>query len=85
MNKVQLKRYKKNHKKIFGTAKGSKPSKKQDGLRLERHKREITSGRKDEQYYLDHEVRVSANPNHRPPPTITKEYKTGWNRIFKNG
>ena len=40
---------------------------------METHKREVRDGKKDAQYYLDHEVRVSANPNYQPRPRVDDE------------
>jgi hypothetical protein len=49
---------------------------------LERHKNDIRLGKKDAQYYVDHEVRTSADPNWQPKMENSKEYKDGWDRIF---
>ena len=51
-------------------------------LRLERHKNEVRLGKKDAQYYVDNEVRISADPNWQPKMEVSEAYKDGWNRIF---
>ena len=76
--------YRANHNRIFGKAKGAgsvdeEVSRKQ---RLERHKNEVRLGKKDAQYYVDHEVRISADPNWQPKMQTSEEYKEGWDRIF---
>lgn len=76
--------YRDNHKRIFGSAKGAGDVSEEESrkLRLERHKNEIRSGKKDAQYYVDHEVRISADPNWQPKMENSREYKDGWDRIF---
>jgi|TARA_R110000782_G_scaffold261296_1_gene352889 hypothetical protein len=76
--------YRDNHKRIYGDVK--KPSgltaEESRKLRLERHKNDVRLGKKDAQYYVDHEVRTSADPNWQPKMENSKEYKDGWDRIF---
>lgn len=76
--------YRTNHEHIFGTAKGAgdQDQELQERLRRDHHKRQVADGKKDAQYYLDHEVRVSSNPNYQPKPQNSEEYKDGWDRIF---
>ena len=44
--------------------------------------REVVDGKKDAQYYIDHEVRVSSNPNFKPSPPLSKAYNKGWDEIY---
>jgi len=76
--------YRKNHERIFGKAKGRGDMTEEESrkLRQERHKNDVRLGKKDAQYYLDNEVRISADPNWQPKMQNSEEYKEGWNRIF---
>jgi len=76
--------YRDNHERIFGkpTGTGGLDDSRLEALRRERHKREVADGRKDAQYYLDNEVRVSQDPNFIPKLKNTVEYRHGWTRIF---
>lgn len=76
--------YRDNHQRIFGDPKGSEGIDEEVSrkLRLERHKNEVRLGKKDAQYYVDNEVRISADPNWQPKMEVSEAYKDGWNRIF---
>jgi hypothetical protein len=63
--------YRSRHTDIFGPKKPTKAltpaeEKKLAKAKLEVHKQQVRDGKKDAQYYLDNEVRVSANPNFTP-------------------
>ena len=76
--------YRRNHERIFGPPEGVGDADEEASrkARLQRHKNEVRLGKKDAQYYVDHEVRTSADPNWQPKMENSEEYKDGWNRIF---
>ena len=82
------KKYKDNHAAIFGKAKGAtgQDEEKVAKLRQDRHNKEAEDGKKDAQYYLDNERRVSADPEFKPSRIGGSDdvYKTNWDRIFRS-
>jgi hypothetical protein len=78
------KKYRENHERIYGPPRGAGKvdEAKQRRMRAERHNREVADGKKDAQYYIDHEVRVSSNPNFKPSPPLSKAYNKGWDEIY---
>ena len=82
-SKVPTKAFKENYDAIKWDNKApEKTEAEKERLRKERHKYEVANGLKDAQYYLDHELRVSQNPNYQPKPLPNKAYRDGWERIF---
>jgi len=84
------KKYRDNHDKIFGPAKGAGKLTDQqradaDQRRQDQHNREVSEGKKDAQYYLDHEVRTAADPAFKATRQTTPRYKREYDKIFKGG
>jgi|TARA_R110000751_G_scaffold63189_1_gene130623 hypothetical protein len=81
------KTYRDNHDKIFGPAKGAGELTDQqreaaDQRRQDHHNWEVENGKKDAQYYVDHEVRTAANPDFEASRKTTARYKVEYDRIF---
>jgi len=78
------KEYRDNHERIFGPPKGAGKVDEatRRRMRAEHHNKLVADGKKDAQYYLDHEVRVAQNPNFIAQPDITEEYRLGWDEII---
>jgi len=80
------KTYKDNYAEIFGRT-GPAESTEEDReswleASKERHARLVAEGKKDAQYYLDHEVRVAENPDFRASPSSSPTYRKNWGKIF---
>ena len=78
--------YQKNHSRIFGEHRSSKltPAQIENNRRMarERHNKLAADGKKDAQYYLDNEQRVSSNPNYQPFKPPSPEYLENWDNIY---
>tara|TARA_R110000824_G_scaffold39657_2_gene119693 strand:+ start:2364 stop:2663 length:300 start_codon:yes stop_codon:yes gene_type:complete len=85
---VSSKAYSKGHKRIFGErlerrAETGAEIEKREANRKYAHAKEAEDGKKDAQWYIDHEQRVSQDPNFQPRNRpFTKEYSAGHERIF---
>lgn len=81
------KKYRDEHERIFGPAKGAGKLTDQqreaaDQRRQDQHNRDVADGKKDAQYYIDHEVRTAANPDFEATRRTTTKYKAEYDRIF---
>jgi hypothetical protein len=82
------KAYSEGHERIFGKRLERCKETKEEEERRERnrkaqHAQEAADGKKDAQYYIDNEQRVSSNPDFKPRNMgPSKEYEDGWERIY---
>jgi hypothetical protein len=79
--------YVEGHKRIFGERTERRKETTEEvarrALNAKRyHAKLAADGKKDAQYYLDHEQRVSQDPNFKASPQNTEEYKAGYAAIF---
>jgi len=80
--------YRKGYERIFGKRVERRSETKAETERRElnskaHHAQEAADGKKDAQWYMDHEQRVSQDPNFKPRNRpFTKEYSAGHERIF---
>lgn len=79
--------YKDNHNDIFGPPTGApKLTKaerdKQELDRKAKHAQDALDGKKDAQWYLDNEQRVSQDPEYQKKPGLSRDYNNGYARIF---
>ncbi|MBC8159543.1 MAG: hypothetical protein H8E94_09465 [Alphaproteobacteria bacterium] len=79
------KAYRDNHAAIFGPPKKLTPEEREAAAksRAERHGIEAVEGRKDAQWYVDNEQRVSADPNYQKKPMPSLDYDRQFKEIFK--
>lgn len=82
------KKYRAEHERIFGPATGpgeltDQQREAADRRRQDRHNWEVENGKKDAQYYVDHEVRTAADPNFKASRKTTAIYKSEYDRIFE--
>jgi len=81
------KAYSEGHARIFGKRVERRPETKEETKRREANRRnqhaiEARDGKKDAQYYLQHEQRVAQDPNFKASPAPSKVYCDGYNKVF---
>jgi len=76
--------YRDNHDAIFGPRKPLTPEEREAAAksRAERHGMEAASGRKDAQWYVDNEQRVSADPDYAKKMMPSRVYDRQFKEIF---
>jgi hypothetical protein len=82
--------YRQNHHNIFGPPTGNGKQTKAEleksaKSRAQSHAQQVKDGKKDAQYYVDHEVRISSDPNYQPPPLPNDAFRENFDRIFGKG
>ena len=86
-SKIPTKKYKDNHEAIFGKATGAPKLTKaqkeaQERSRKDSHARDAAAGKKDADYYLQNEQRVSADPNYQKKPTVNENYRKNYEKLY---
>ena len=88
---VSSKAYSEGHRRIFGErlerrAETEVEIEKREASRKYAHAKEAEDGKKDAQWYVDNERRVSQDPNFKPRKRFfSKAYNEGHKRIFGGG
>lgn len=79
------KAYKDNYANIFGKNNPVKPTDPERALANSKYKhaKDAAEGKKDAQWYVDNEQRVSQDPEYKKKPGLSKAYDENYDRIFR--
>jgi|TARA_R110000822_G_scaffold193045_1_gene331616 hypothetical protein len=80
------KAYKDNYADIFGKDNPVQPTNVEKAAENSRYKHamDAAAGKKDAQWYLDNEQRVSSDPNYQKKPMTNNLYRGEYDRIFRS-